>query len=263
METRVLSKIGMKSSTYEQPLPPEMQGNAAAAHTSNGEMIEGKWHSYPEMAAAGLWTTPSDLLAYAMEVQNSYAGKSERVLSQDMVKEMLTPQMNNHGLGPAVGGSGEAITFSHGGSNAGFQCQLMVFTTLGQGVAIMTNGDRGRDLMMEILRSISAFYDWDLYHPMVKSIVTLEEADLELFAGSYMLEYEGQELILELKVRENHLRGRQVWNDFSFDIHPESEFSFFNRDDGVSFTFVKEDDGSVSQVIVYEFGQEYHFRRLN
>jgi len=263
MEARVLSKIGMKSSTYEQPLPPELQGNAASAHTSDGGKIQGKWHTYPEMAAAGLWTTPSDLLAYAREVQDSYAGKSKLVLSQDMVKEMLTPQMNSHGLGPAVGGSGEALTFSHGGSNAGFQCDLMAFTRLGQGVAIMTNGDRGRDLMMEILRSFSGFYDWDLYNPEVRSITVLDESDLKLLAGRYVMNWEGQELVVELEAAGDHLRGRQVWNNFSFKIHPESETEFFNMDDGVSFTFVRKEDGSIRKVLIFEGGREYRFIRIH
>lgn len=263
MDQYVLSKIGMKSSTYQQPLPSEYQENAASAHRGNGEMIEGKWHTYPEMAAAGLWTTPSDLLAYALEVQKSYAGESNLVLSQAMTEEMLTPQMNSHGLGPGLGGSGDSVTFGHGGSNAGFQCQLMAFTKLGQGVAIMTNGDRGRDLLSEILRAFSSLYEWNLYNPLIKSIVTLEKAELELLGGTYRLDIGGQELLLELKVQENHMKGMQVWNNFSFEIYPESETEFFNKDDGVSFKFIKQEDGSIREVIIYEGGREYRFARIH
>ena len=180
-----------------------------------------------------------------------------------MVKEMLTPLKNSHGLGPAVGGEGEGLTFSHGGSNAGFQCQLMAFTKLGQGVAIMTNGDRGRDLMMEILRSFSGIYDWNMYHPVFKSLVVLEESELQRFAGSYLLPWEGGELHLVLSVEDHHLLGKQVWNNFTFRIHAESSTRFFNREDAVEFQFVKNEDGSVSEVIVYEGGQEYHFARKN
>lgn len=262
MNKYVLSRIGMESSTYMQPLPEEYRANAASAHTGDGKRIEGLWHTYPEMAAAGLWTTPTDLLAYAREVQLSYVGKSNRVLSQDMVMEMLTPQKNSHGLGPAVGGQGEALTFSHGGSNAGFQCQLMAFTKLGQGVAIMTNGDRGRDLMMEILRSFSGMYDWNIYNPVLKSLVVLDDSDLQRLAGSYLLPWNGGELHLELSVEENHLLGKQLWNNFSFRIHPESSTRFFNKDDGVDFQFVKDEAGSVVKVIVYEGGQEYQFARI-
>lgn len=257
----VLSKIGMGSSTYRQPLPAEFFENAAAGHLQDGSMIEGRWHTYPEMAAAGLWTTPSDLLKYALEVQRSYAGESNKVLSQEMVKEMLSPQMNNHGLGPGTRGSGETATFGHGGSNAGFRCQLLAFTELGQGVAIMTNGDMGGYLMDEILRSFSSIYDWGLYKPETKILWPLHKEDLEAYSGQYQLDYMDQELILEITLQEKHLKGQQLWNDLVFEIYPESENSFFNPEDGVSFVFEENADGT-PELIVYEFGQEYRFRKI-
>lgn len=173
MDEYVLSRIGMESSTYQQPLPADLQENVALGHRGNGEMIEGEWHTYPELAAAGLWTTPTDLLKYAAEVQLSYAGESNLVLSQEMTEEMLTPQMKNQGLGLGLGGSGEQISFGHGGANEGFRCNVYAFTKRGQGVAIMTNGDRGGELMSEILRSFSREYNWESYHPTVKSIASL------------------------------------------------------------------------------------------
>jgi len=261
MEELVLSKIGMNSSSYEQPLPEALWANASSGHLGNGVMIEGRWHTYPEMAAAGLWTTPSDLLKYAMEVQESFAGESNLVLSQEMTKEMLTAQINSHGLGPALGGSGDSITFFHGGSNAGFRCSLYAFSKLGQGVAIMTNGDRGRELISELLRSFSAVYNWDKYKPSLKSIVSLESRELSRFAGQYMWTYQGQDLILEITVAENHLKGIQLWNDFPFEIFPESASRFFDRD-GSTLEFSLDDKGGVSGITIFEGSQKYYFKRI-
>ena len=67
------------------------------------------------MAAAGLWTTPTDLARFAIEVQQSLAGKSKKVISQAMTREQLTAQMNDYGLGLAVSGTGIAHTFGHNG----------------------------------------------------------------------------------------------------------------------------------------------------
>ncbi len=69
MNEYVLAVLGMESSTYKQPLPSELESKAAIAYRADGNMVKGKWHIYPEMAAAGLWTTPTDLLKYAVEVQ--------------------------------------------------------------------------------------------------------------------------------------------------------------------------------------------------
>jgi len=263
MDQYVLSKIGMNSSTYEQPLPAEFQENAASAHRGNGTVLEGKWHTYPEMAAAGLWTTPSDLLTYAAEVQKSYAGESNLILSQSMVEEMLTPQTNSHGLGPGLRGSGDSIAFGHGGSNAGFQCQLLAFTKLGQGVAIMTNGDRGRDLLTEILRSFSSVYGWNMYKPETKTIASIGTKNLELLSGKYVINRNGGELIVEFSVEDDHLQCMQVWDNFSYEIYPESDTSFFNLNDGADFQFAKDQNGSINEVIVHVGGQEYRFARIN
>jgi CubicO group peptidase (beta-lactamase class C family) len=262
MEEAVLSKIKMYSSSYEQPLREDLWGRAASGHDASGKMIEGRWHTYPEMAAAGLWTKPTDLLKYAMEVQKSYKGESNLILSREMTEKMLTPQLNNHGLGPGVGGSGDSITLGHGGSNAGFRCNLYVFTKLGQGVAIMTNGERGGELMSEILRSFSRVYNWDRYKPDIKTIVPLNDEELSRLTGQYSLTYQGQDLIVEITVEENHIKGIQLWNDFHFEMYPESATRFFNKDDGAEFEFVLDENNALTGITIYEGSQEYFFEKI-
>jgi CubicO group peptidase (beta-lactamase class C family) len=77
MKNNVLSPLGMKNSTYQQPLPPELAKLTATGHYNNRSLVEGRWHIYPEMAAAGLWTTPSDLARFAISIQNANAGNQE------------------------------------------------------------------------------------------------------------------------------------------------------------------------------------------
>jgi CubicO group peptidase (beta-lactamase class C family) len=98
LQEMVLGPLGMNHSSYEQPLPSAKCGLAAVGHTSTGQPIKGKWHIYPEMAAAGLWTTPSDLARFAIELQKCRIGKSKRVLSTRMAQQMLTAQIGDAGL---------------------------------------------------------------------------------------------------------------------------------------------------------------------
>ena len=261
MEEAVLKKIQMNSSTYRQPLPDDLQENAACGHRADGEMIDGRWHTYPEMAAAGLWTTPTDLLKYAMEVQQSYAGSSNQILSQAMTEQMLTPQMDSHGLGPGIGGSGDSIYFSHGGANEGFRCGLLAFTKLGQGLAVMTNGERGGELINEIRRSFAAQYGWP-FQPEVKVIVPLDKELLEALEGKYRLTIQGQDLDLEISVTEDHLKGTQLWNEISFEMYPESATRFFNREDGAQFEFSLDQSGVVAGITIYEGPAEYFFSKI-
>lgn len=130
--------------------------------------------------------------------------------------------MNSHGLGPGTRGEGEDITFGHGGSNAGFRCQLIVYTKQGQGVAVMTNGDMGGYLMDEILRSFSKVYEWNIYKPETKKLWPMEEEKLESFVGKYLLNSYGQELLLELSSEEGGLKGKQLWDNLLFHIYPEA-----------------------------------------
>src|ERR1700722_13955291 len=82
MRETVFDKIGMADSTYEQPLPPARAAVAATATNADGVSIPGKWHIYPEMAAAGLWTTATDLAKFGIEIGLSNEGKANHVLSQ-------------------------------------------------------------------------------------------------------------------------------------------------------------------------------------
>jgi CubicO group peptidase (beta-lactamase class C family) len=160
----VLNPIGMTNSTYEQPLPQSRHAQAARAHDRNGQRMGDPWHVYPEQAAAGLWTTPTDLAKFAIEVQLSLAGKSNRVLKQSTIQEMVTPV----GVGPyAVGFQieklGEGWYFMHGGSNWGFQCDLIAHRSRGYGIAIMTNADSGPLLIYALRMQIEKAYGWDVF----------------------------------------------------------------------------------------------------
>ena len=159
----VLDPIGMTNSTFEQPLPPHREKQAARAHNRMGARMGDPWHVYPEQAAAGLWTTPTDLAKFAIEVQLSLLGKSNRVLSQTTVREMVTPV----GVGPfavgfQIGKEGEGWYFMHGGSNWGFQCDLIAHRVNGYGAVIMTNGDGGGALIPRLRRLIQQEYKWDV-----------------------------------------------------------------------------------------------------
>jgi len=162
MRTVVLDRIGMTRSAYEQPLSSEYDRNAARAHDGRGRAMDAKWHVYPELAAAGLWTTPTDLAKFAIEVQKTALGQSSRVLSRTSVIEMLTPVgVGDYAVGLGITKMGQGWYFGHGGSNWGFQCDLLAHRVKGYGVAIMTNGDNGRAVINEVRARVAAAYGWD------------------------------------------------------------------------------------------------------
>jgi CubicO group peptidase (beta-lactamase class C family) len=162
MQEVVLGPLGMSNSTYEQPLPAPRDRQAARAHSSAGQVMDAKWHVYPELAAAGLWTTPTDLARFAIDIQNTVLGRSSRVLTRTSALEMLSPVgVGDFAVGPTISKLGQGWYFGHGGSNWGFQCDLLAHRAKGYGVAIMTNADSGRPVINEIRDRVAAAYGWD------------------------------------------------------------------------------------------------------
>jgi CubicO group peptidase (beta-lactamase class C family) len=159
MRETVLAKVGMTDSSYEQPLPAARAAFTASGAYGDGKPVHGKWHVYPEMAAAGLWTTPMDLAKFAIEIALSRQGKSNKVLSQKTTQEMLTPQSKNFGIGFGLN-SKHPGEFGHNGADEGFQALLVMNSDTGQGAALMADSDYGILVAEEYLRSVAKEYAW-------------------------------------------------------------------------------------------------------
>ena len=199
----ILSPLGMKNSTYEQPITKEWQKNISAAYDGNGKLIKGLWNNYPEQAAAGLWTTPSDLALYCIEIQNIVQGKKDGVLSNSTLDKMLTKHKNDWGLGPSLQNEKDSLIFGHGGKNAGFTNDMKAFVNQGNAIIVMTNADNGGKLIAEVKNSISNYYKWSISQPKTIEIIELSDADLKQFKGKY--ELKKYNVTLNVKYKENKL----------------------------------------------------------
>ena len=186
MDELVLSHLEMSNSTYEQPLSMEKLKMAATGYLPDGSMTKGKRHTYPEMAAAGLWTTSEDLAKFAIDVQNTYKGTSEKVLSKEMVHQMLTPFVEDFlGLGLFLNKKGDAVYFGHGGWDEGFSSELVAHKTKGYGVVVLTNSNHP-DFISELIRSVALTYDWENFVPVYKKL-DLNQEDIIAITGRYKI----------------------------------------------------------------------------
>lgn len=160
LDELVLRPSGMLHSTFEQPLPGHLDARAASGHSGDGSPVEGRSRIHPEKAAAGLWTTPSDLARLAIAIQGAYAGQPGDLLTPAMAAEMLAPQVGPSGLGFVVVGDGRDRIFRHSGSNVGFRARMVAYVQGGRGAVVMTNGNAGSELIDEILGSVARAYGW-------------------------------------------------------------------------------------------------------
>jgi CubicO group peptidase (beta-lactamase class C family) len=252
MQELVLGSAGMTHSTYEQPLPPARAADAARAHDRNAAVVPGGWHIYPEMAAAGLWTTPTDLAAWALAITDARAGRSTALLSQSTVTQMLTAQKGQIGLGPFVGGSGRAFYFGHGGANEGFHCDVVMFPELGVGAVVMTNGDGGPLLIREIQAALAAEYEWPDRGPKQVNVVSLDSTTALALAGEYRLRI-GPGIPATVAWEDDRLmlRAPQIPTT---ELLPESDTSFVMATLGWRVTFARDASGRGTALTVSRDG---------
>lgn len=254
MKSHVLSPLGMKNSTYQQPLPPELAKLTATGHYNNRKLVEGRWHIYPEMAAAGLWTTPSDLARFAMSIQNAYAGKSSNVLSQSMTRQMLTDQKNRDGLGVFLQGDSTALRFGHNGRDEGFDALLTASVDKGQGIVIMINANDNSHMMGRIVDFIADYYHWDGFPVKTKpAAVAVDSKTLTAFEGRYEL-FNNRIVTFEAdNQRLFTLEDGFVDEEFV----PVAPNTFTSTDRNVSVIFTSDASGNVTGFTLKDDGQRY------
>jgi CubicO group peptidase (beta-lactamase class C family) len=117
-------------------------------------------------AAAGLWTTPTDLARWLLAIQRSLQGETEALISRETAMAMVTAGLGGWGLGVQVMGSGDSLVFTHSGGNAGFRGQLVGFTATRRGAVVMTNSDGASRLVNEIIHAIARAYGWPGFRPV-------------------------------------------------------------------------------------------------
>jgi len=184
MSELVLKPLEMNNSTYDQPLQSTQLKMAATGYLPDGSMTKGKRHTYPEMAAAGLWTTAEDLAKFTVNIQQTLKEESKTALSQAMTTKMLTPFVEDFtGLGIFITKMKDEIYFGHGGWNEGFSSEFIAHKDKGYGVVVLTNSNHP-DFISELIRSVALTYEWDDFVPVYKKMI-LDKAMLNEISGRY------------------------------------------------------------------------------
>lgn len=253
----ILKRLRMSRSTFISPSAGD--SNVASGHFPNGKEIEGGWFTHPQLAAAGLWSTPTDLAQLVIEIQKSNEGKSNRLLSKDMTKLMLSPQMENFGLGVIVDGQGQSVRFISSGSNVGYKSYAIGYLQTGQGAVVMTNAENGVQLGFEILRSISAEYGWPDYRPRERVISKVDTGPYDDYVGEYELGVPGPHVVI---TREGDKLISQGPQQSKAELLPESPNTFFLKEVDATFTFVRDEKGQVAEVIVRRGGRDYKAKKV-
>jgi CubicO group peptidase (beta-lactamase class C family) len=257
MKSNVFDRLGMNSSDFVQPMAGPLAAQSAKGHDMDGVMLPGGWRIYPELIAAGLWTTPTDLATLFLEVQKAAVFNKGTLLTQETANRILTKQLNSNpsmGLGFALQEGKGGLIFNHSGSVFGYKSYVTVCRDRGQGISIMTNGDNGYALMMEILRSVAKVYDWADDGVSRARIVEVPPSILQSYVGNYTATLDGQTLQIEIYLAGNALmiKSTSQGTGSRSDLYPTANDIFLLKDDTIitgTLTFSKDGSGKVTFMI--------------
>jgi len=234
MRDLVLAPAGMSRSSYAQPLPDRLLVAAAQGHEADGSPIPGGAFVFPEAAPAGLWSTPSELARFAIELNRAVEGQSDRLLNPALAREM-NRQPGGWGLGVDLGGETEEPQFGHVGTNPGYQSYLLYWRARKQGVVVMTNGANQSGFFVEIMMAVALEYGWPAFRQIERETVAVEPAVLRTYEGTWLADGAPP---FEVKLEGDHLVV--VGGPFGpvpVELYAQSPTIFFILSTGFTFDF--------------------------
>ncbi len=258
MKETVFQPLGMVSSTFESPLPEAFKDTVVTGHSREGEPVDGKWSLHPEKAAAGLWTTPTDLALFIIEVIQAALGESQKIASPGLVQEMLTPQIDIQGLGFLIEDASDNLFFHLRGSNPGYICFMVGYPVRGEGAVVMTNSENGAYLIEEIMRGISAAYEWPHFQPEEKTFYRLEPSVYAQYVGKYEIK---PDYFLDVAHEDYYLvitPSGQVPTQF----YAQGLSVFFSTDPYTVIRFEKDQEDRVTGLVLTQRGQSQKAKKI-
>ena len=256
MKSNLFSRLGMNSSDFVQPMAGPLAMRAAKAHDMDGVMMPGGWRTYPELIAAGLWTTPSDLALLLVEVQKAATTDKGTLLTRQTAMRILTQQpYSSTGLGFVLTNLKGGLLFSHSGSNFGYKSYMIAYRDRGQGVAVISNGDNGLALIMEVVRAVAKVYGWPDTFIQEAGLVDVPPSVLQSYVGKYVATYEQQTLQLEVYLAGNTLMIKTAFMGTGnrSDLYPTATNIFLLKEDTLvpgAITFLKDSYGNVTSLTI-------------
>jgi CubicO group peptidase (beta-lactamase class C family) len=273
----VFRPLGLENSTFEQELSEEYRKRVSSGHYYLGDLLPGGWFRYPEMAAAGLWTTPSDLAEIFIEMARALTGASNRIVSDETVREMLNPQLGQVGLGFMIRPDNDHGFFTHSGRNQGFISEFRMFGKLGKGAVITTNSDAGGYLTALMFIAVAQQYEWpgadqltvtaglaknimnqvrNVQKPRIE--IELNNDILQSYTGTYELE---PGFNFEICREDNRLLLR-LPNQSTIEMIAETETGFFSKTADIQITFVTSENEQAEALILSQQGREFRALRI-
>lgn len=255
---KIFGPFGLMDSTLNETLTDEMRTRAASGHLREGQPVMGLWRIYPETAAKGLWTSPSDFALFLCDLLTSATGGPGKLLSPVWARVMLSPQVENYGLGFLVEGSGDDVVFTLRTKTLGYACAMVLYPAKGQGAVIMTNSDNGALIIQEILCALSEAYMWPHFKPEEKTVLRLGPETYAAFEGRYEV---NPSYVLDV-AREDYYLVIRPTGQAATKFYAEGQTLFYSTDPYIRIQFFSDKQGRIDSLVLWQQDFELQAKRI-
>lgn len=181
----VFEPLSLSRSNYAYPQPDR---NAAIGHRGeNSTPIDGSGFIYPEFAAAGLWTTPTELVLLGCALSKDRTG-AELLLPRELATQLIPDSADEAGLGFGLNNDGDGVAFVHNGHNPGFSARWVNYADGRASVAVLTNADTGGELIREVLSGLGHIYGWKQDAYVERETIELSPNWVDDIVGQYFFD---------------------------------------------------------------------------
>ena len=239
--SHVLEPAGLSLSNYDYV---QSGSNVARGHRGKASqaMAGHGYYAYPEMAAAGLWTTPSELVLLGGKVADARQN-SAGLVSDELANQLVPDSADDPGLGFGLNAPGDGIVFVHNGHNPGYSARWFNYADGRASVAILTNSDTGGDLIREVASAIGHVYGWRQDAFEERETIALSSGWQDEVSGGYAFDREAASPIVQIEVEDGKLWIEGELAERS-PFYATSRTEFFIPS-GLNFTIELGPDGNV------------------
>ena len=259
MRRLVLAPAGMAHSTFEQPLSDSAARRAATAHERIETPVRGRYHVYPELAAAGLWTTAPDLARWMIALSRAYQGDRSGPFSPETARRMISPGLvaaqgaSDMGMGVFTAGSGDSVSFTHGGRNEGFVATMRMWPALGRGYVVLTNATN-TSFLNEIARGFGEIYGLPAPPRTARTGIDVDPATFPSLAGRFVLP--GQDpLVFDVETKGGELWFTMLANRRSYRLWPIGPDTFYDVNSAGVVVFERDQGNPAAPARALRFGE--------
>jgi len=202
-------------------------------------------------AAGSLYTTAEDLYLWDRALY------TEKLVKESSLDKIFTPFMENYGYGWEIGDSFNRKVVAHSGGINGFTTRIVRYLDDEVCVIVLINiegmgvGDIAGDL--------AAIVFGEKYE--ILQVRLPIEMDTRIY-DSYIGEYELMSDFIVTITTENNRIFAQATGQNMFEIYPESEIKFFLKAFDAQLTFIKNEQGKVTELIMHQAGKDMPAKKI-